>query len=101
MSFEAFWEQLRATLGAGNAISNWTVAKGFLGDDFIVKGVADTFVQVEVPTAENIQTVPKRAFEETYLVWDEYCAGRVARHQIRDVTRHSTYTISIIKHIQG
>jgi len=37
--FAATWGALQAKLAVGTTISNWTAAKGFLGDSFTVTGV--------------------------------------------------------------
>ena len=40
--------------------------------------------------------VPQGDFEKTFALWDRYRADQVQRQEIRDLTRHSVYILSIL-----
>ena len=101
MNFLKFWGGLQANLKPGATIKNWTAAKGYLGDEFKILAVSANGVEVDSPKAENLQYVSKSDFEVTYNKWDAYCSGKLQRQELKDTTRFSKYTISIIKHIEG
>lgn len=98
-SFEALWHQIQRTTIVSHAIKNWTKDKGYFGGDLIIHRVDSQFVEFDSPNAKNYQRVYKNEFATVYEVWDDYIAGRVKRHQIRDVTRFSKYIISLLHHV--
>ena len=100
MSFSKFWSMLQDNLMSGERIKNWTVAKGYLGDEFRVLSVYDAGVDVDTPHADNIQHVAKKEFEVMYNNWDAYYSGKLQRQELRDLTRFSKYTMSILKHLK-
>ncbi len=101
MSFQTLWQSIRNQLSPGTAVRNWTAAKGYLGDDFKVVAVSDTEVVVDPPNAESLQHIQRGDFEVTYDAWPQYCSGELQRQQLRDLTRFSKYTISILRHLEG
>lgn len=100
MSFPVFWSELQARLKVEAPIKNWTLAKGFLGDIFRIAAVTADGVKVDSPRAKNLQHIQKGDFEVMYNNWDAYCSGKLRRQELRDLTRFSKYTISIIKYLE-
>jgi len=99
MDFSEMWLRIGAGLTPGVKIKNWTVAKGYLGDEFAVVSVESNHLVINSPNAETILKVAKRDFEYMFLNWDEYCAGRLNRQAVVAHTRVSKYTMSVLKHI--
>src|SRR5947207_2930269 len=66
MPFAATWNALRANLSAKTTIPNWTADKGLLGDQFSVVRISDTYVEVDPPSAQNVQKIPVKDFEAVY-----------------------------------
>lgn len=100
MSFVKIWSNLQSNLKPGVLIRNWTVAKGYLGDDFKIISISSTHVDVDSPNAETIQRVSKKDFEVMFNNWEQYCSGKVKRQELVSKTRVSKYTMSIFKHFQ-
>lgn len=100
MNFSDFWNKLQAGLKPGVRVKNWTAKKGYLGDEFRISAVSAAAVDIDAPKAENIQCVPKKDFEILYSNWEAYCSERLQRQELREMTRFSKYTMSIIKHVQ-
>lgn len=98
MRFGEFWQKLLSQLYPGLTIRNWTVAKGYLGDEFIVASISNNAIKVESPNATNIQNISRGEFEIMFNNWEKYCSGQLQRQHLRDLTRFSKYTMSIIKH---
>jgi hypothetical protein len=101
MDFEKLWQRLQHELTSGTVVSNWTAAKGYLGDSFTIVAVRDDRVAVDSPGAKNVQMVPRRDFEAVYEVWKDYLADRIPRYALRDLTRFSKYIISILHHLEA
>lgn len=101
MSFNDFWNDIQSRLDVGVAVRNWTLRKGYLGDEFRIISVADDYVEVDSPNAKSTLRVRKSDFEVMHENWDGYCAGRIQRHELRNLTRFSKYTMSIIKYLEG
>jgi hypothetical protein len=99
MSFLKSWSELQSNLRPGTLIKNWTVAKGYLGDEFKIVSVSSTQVDVDSPAAETIQRVSKKDFEIMFNHWDQYCSGELKRRDLVRMTRVSKYTMSIFKHL--
>lgn len=100
MSFSIFWNDLQAKLAVGTIIKNWTTKKGYLGDQFKIVKITSNGVKIQSPEAETIQYVKKGDFEVTFNHWEPYCSRKFKRQELRDLTRFSKYTISIIKHLK-
>jgi hypothetical protein len=93
------WRTVTESVAPGDTIRNWTAAKGYLGDDFVVKSISSGHIVIEAPGAENEQRVAKKDFDLVYGVWGGYCSGAVQRQQLRDATRFSKYVVSILHHV--
>jgi hypothetical protein len=96
MSFSNTWAALQTGLRAGTAIENWTQAKGHTGEDFTISKVAPEFIEINAPSASNMQRVSRTDFEAVYEEWPNYMSGQTRRPEIRDKTRFSKYVISIL-----
>ncbi|MEW5829702.1 MAG: hypothetical protein AB1846_12485 [Chloroflexota bacterium] len=95
MDFEKFWTQLRRHLYPRLVLPNWTADKGYIGGQISIVSVSDMVVDVESPTAKNIQRVEKSDFEEVWNVWQNYKAGKIRRSDMSPLTRNSKYVITI------
>ena len=95
-SFDQFWNELITTLKPDTEISNWTAFNGYLGDTMEIVEVKEKMIVVESPNAKNLQRISKRDVEKIWQIWPAYLAGKVQRQEIRDLTRHSKYIISIL-----
>jgi hypothetical protein len=42
------------------------------------------------------RTIPMGEFEMVYTRWEDYVAGRFPRYKLRDLTKNSTYIVSIL-----
>ena len=96
MSFPNTWAALQTSLKPGTPIQNWTEAKGHVGEDFTIAKVAPEFVEIDAPSASNMQRVSRMDFEAVYNEWPKYVSGQTRRPEIRDKTRFSKYVISIL-----
>ena len=98
MEFESIWLNLRMQLREDQEIRRWSQLRGYTGGTpFRIDNISDDFVKVEIST--GIRRIPKKDFENVYDVWGEYLDGKMLRSEIRDMTRHSTYIISIFYHL--
>lgn len=93
------WQTLQERLTPGTRVRNWTVLKGYLGDDFTIESVSRNGIGVNAPNAKHLQLVPEEDFRYMHSIWASYCAGNVPRKKIADNSRFSKYTISILKRL--
>ena len=98
-SFEAVWEEIQRTIAPRDTIRNWSQHSGYRGNDFTIHAVNDAFVDIESPGAANIQHIDRDHFARVHEHWNAYNAGVYARSRLRDITRFSTYVISILHHV--
>ena len=93
-TFLVFWGALTAALQQPIHIRNWTNDSGFIGDDFDAQMHGNS-VRCDPPSA----MVGQADFWAVWQIWEDYLAGEVRRHEIRDnLTRNSKYVISILHH---
>jgi len=100
-SFEDFWRMLTTGLSNRTVIRNWTVDKGHLGQGDFTAQAARDYVLCDAPGAGHLQRVPKRDFEMMFERWNAYLHGAVRRSEMRDFSRFTKYTISILHHFLG
>ena len=100
MIFNDVWKLIQAKLAIGVSIPNWTLNHGQIEGAFTIAEIAEDSIHAFVPTARNLQKIPKVDFEEVFAMWPGYTSGRIARNEIRDKTRFSKYIISIFHWIE-
>ena len=98
-SFEAVWEEIQRTIAPRDTIRNWSQHSGYRGNDFTIHAVNDAFVDIDSPGAANIQHIDREHFARVHEHWNAYNVGVYARSRLRDITRFSTYVISILHHV--
>lgn len=98
-SFEAVWAQLQGSIAPGDTIRNWSRHSGYPGNDFTIRAVTNRFVEIDSPGAANIQHIARGDFARVHEHWNAYNAHMFARSRLRDITRFSTYVISILHRV--
>lgn len=101
ISFETVWSDLLAKLTKGTTVRNWTAFRGYLGDTMVIGRIGIDYIEVIPPKAENSQFVPKGDFQKVWKVWTDYKAQKVQRQEVREMTRHSKYIISILHWLEN
>lgn len=97
MDIHNLWSRIVDCLRRTSEIRYWSVAGRTRASSFRILNVNDFYVEVQ-PESGGVQRIPRRDFELVLEVWDGYKSGRVKRCQLRDLTRFSSYIISIIHH---
>ena len=93
------FDSLRLNLNIGEKVKNWTVLKGFFGEDFYISDISNDYIIVKPISAIHLQKIYRRDFDYMISIWEDYLKGRIERHEIRENTRNSKYVISILHHI--
>lgn len=101
MNFDEFWGLLQANLDKGTIIRNWTAAKGFTGEPFVIAAVSSEVVAVRIPGSEKDPIARKEDFRLIFDRWPEYVSGSFPRSGFLRDTWVSKYTISIIHQLIG
>jgi len=97
LAFDNFWEILTNALGNEKLIRNWTVDKGYLRrGDFPAIYRGGEYIECRPPNAKYPQLVLKKDFQYMYDNWQDYLSGRIKRSVLRDKSRYTKYTISIL-----
>jgi hypothetical protein len=92
------WRQIQSSLSRGTIVCNWTAAKGFLDDTFVVETIPEHAIVIRAPRATNLQHISRADVETTLRLWCKYCVGSLQRQELRDLTRFPKYIGSILKH---
>jgi hypothetical protein len=100
VNFDKFWNLITSKLKSEAIIKNWTVAKGFFGEEFKAIYEEGNFIKCKVPSAKNEQKPRKKDFKLIFDNWHDYLQGKVKRPELRDKSRNTKYTISIIHHFR-
>lgn len=97
------WQVVSENLQAGMTVRNWTVNRGYFGDDIIIQAVGENFVEVAAPDSKTGEVatvcVPQQDFEYVYTNWDAYLAGDMTRHELRDNCWNTRYVIDVLRHL--
>lgn len=97
--FDTFWSELTSLLSTKQHITNWTILKGQIGEDFYAAYLGGNYI-VAYPESAGIQRIPKTDFKIIYEKWDGYTAKLIPRshfvHGPVATSRFTKYTISII-----
>ena len=94
--FGVFWSELQSSLLEKRTITNWTVDKGEVGEDFEAGPVIGEYVLVRPQSAQTDLKVPKKDFKLIFENWAEYLNGTARRGDLVKKSRFTKYTISII-----
>jgi hypothetical protein len=98
--FEVFWAKLAGSTSSRQTIKNWTVNKGFTGEDFEAgHGGVDCLI-VYPPSAQNKLRVPKSDFHIMFDNWQSYRKRKISRGELAKLSRFTKYTISILHQYQ-
>lgn len=95
--FHAFWDKLTPQLRISQTIPNWTKDGKIRTPDFQAEYKGGNYVECTIRNG-NIISVPKKAFHHMYKNWDDYMLNKKPRPTLRDESRYTKYTISIIHH---
>ena len=66
--FDIFWNELIIKLRGTKEIKNWTVKKGFFGEDFTSQTNGNSILCITPKGSE--QCVPRKDFELVYTNWE-------------------------------
>ena len=91
----AYADNNRATRSGTGAVTAGTGATEPV-NDFTIHSVQARFVEIDSPCTENIQHIAREHFARVHEHWHAYM---FARSMLRDITRFSTYVISILHHV--
>ena len=94
-TFDSFWNDLLIDLRTPKKITNWTVKKGNVGEDFTAQEKNNHTILCTTPKGSE-QSIPRKDFELIHENWEGYLSGRMMRKDFLPDTRFSKYTISII-----
>lgn len=98
--FKFIWKKVQKEIKEGEVIRNWGKARGYTGNTFKIVSVTENLVVCKPIKAKNLQPVPKKDFQQVWELWKDYILGEVQRKFIRDeITRYSSYIISIYKYL--
>jgi hypothetical protein len=95
-TFEDVWHQLHRRLRPGIIIPNWTVLKGYLGDNMTIVAMRAETIEIIAPNAKNLVVVPRAHFHRVWEIWALYTGGQIPRGELAKMTRFSKYIISIL-----
>ncbi|MHA1505756.1 MAG: hypothetical protein ACTSR0_00995 [Candidatus Asgardarchaeia archaeon] len=96
--FDEFWRRLTEVLRDKQLIRNWTRDSGYLGGDFYAVYLGGNAITCILDSGSVLE-VPKKDFELLFNHWEDYINGRYPRHLLRDKSRFTKYTISILINI--
>ena len=95
--FNNVWKNLQTSLEPGTEIKNWNTYNGYLGDNLTINTVDPNYISIDPPRVWDTQVIPREGFEQVWKVWQEYKALRLERNDLRDITDHYKFIISIFR----
>ncbi|MBI3639157.1 MAG: hypothetical protein HY223_02470 [Thaumarchaeota archaeon] len=97
LPFANFWQDLSYSLITQQTISNWTKDGKIRTQSFQAQYKGGSYVICTIRSGKELQ-VPRKEFHSMYDRWEDYISDRLSRSYLRDESRFTKYTISIIHH---
>jgi hypothetical protein len=94
--FDEVWRQIRALLATRTTVPTWS-RDGRVRTPPFQAWVDGDVVMVDPPDARGLQRVRRGDFEVIHALWDGYLRESVGRQELTDLSRSSTYVISILR----
>jgi len=94
--FDKFWKRLTDVLRVKQLIRNWTRDHGYLGRGDFYAVYRGGNVIICILENGSVLKVPREDFELLFNHWEDYIKGRYPRRLLRDKSRFTKYTISIL-----
>jgi hypothetical protein len=94
--FEATWSKIVQRLHPGETIRNWGQARSYTGGTFQIESVVNSSVTVFGGNMRHPRAISKSDFEKVHAIWPDYCAGNFPRAKMTDLSKNTTYILSIL-----
>jgi hypothetical protein len=98
-TFESVWARLQGT-PVGAVVQNWSASSGDRDGSFQVTAVEADLIEIRSSQTGHPQRIPRADFERVYAVWEPYCRGDYPRSALGNVTRFSTYVVSLLRRLE-
>lgn len=95
-----YWSY-RARLAPNMRFRTWSIAGRAKALLFAIEKISETGFVVRTEDIPSRSTVSWRDFEYVCSIFDDYTAGQIPRHTIRDKTRVSSYILGILGELSG
>lgn len=92
--FEKVWADLQSSLRPGQKIDYWSRDGQTRGGQFEISDVKQDIIIILNKTKKT-QRINKKAFFQIFENWEPYINGSIARHELKDTNRYTSYIISI------
>ena len=105
--FEEYWKLLTNQLSTKQTIRNWTRDHKYIGENFTAIYISAPhrkeggYIEMDPPSAVKTQKVKKHSFQKVHPLWDQYLQEKKSREDIRDITWHSKYIISVMHQFEN
>jgi hypothetical protein len=95
-TFNEIWGDIRTRLAEGMEIRNWSYDHGYTGNLTRIERLNYDEVVVTGDRTTRPRSVARADFQKVFEFWDRYKQGLSSRDDIQNVSRNSTYIISIL-----
>ncbi len=99
-SFDAVWAEVQTRLRPGTEIAGWGAARGYTTMRFKVAAIDRGSVTIDSKTVSTPRTIGQGEFEKLHANWDDYCAHRIERQAITQISQNSSYIFAIFRWIK-
>jgi hypothetical protein len=100
MKFDAVWAEIQSKLRPGTEIGGWGAVRGYTATRFKVTGIDRGSVTIDSKTVSSPRTIGKGDFGKLHAIWDDYCAHRIERQAITQISQNSSYIFAIFRWIE-
>lgn len=96
LSFDNFWNELATFLSTRRAIKNWTICKGYFGEDFDAAYNSGKILVYSPSAIANSQKVHRQDLKLVFDNWQKYVSKTISRAELCKSSYVTKYAISII-----
>jgi hypothetical protein len=94
------WEGIRAGLRVGSNLRAWSRDKGYTAAAFHIQDISPSAVIVSSSSLAKPRSVAKSEFTKIARVWPAYCAGKLSRAEMGEISQNTSYIFGILKFIE-
>jgi hypothetical protein len=96
-TFEQFWQGLTANLKRGLQIRGWSKEHGHTDLRFTIIDASSMSVKVFSAGMKAPRNVSKGDAKKVWEHWQDYCAGKIGRAEMTQLSQNTSYIFGLIK----
>lgn len=100
-TFDEFWEGLTSKLTRGLQLQGWSKEQEQTDLRFTIVEVSSQSIRVFSAGMKMPRNISKADAKNVWTHWPDYCAGKIGRAEMAQVSQNTSYLFGLIKWHEG